>query len=78
MLACTDFDFLPDVQFYTDLSNGAPTFLRTPGYSGGATWDLYNFNSPSNIIYPISFAYHVDGRRIPASQPIGNNVGGTN
>ena len=77
-LVPTDFDFLPDVQFYTDMSNGAPTFVRTPGYSGGATWDLYNFNAPNNIIYPISFAYHIDGRRIPSGQPISTGGAGTN
>lgn len=71
MDACpTDFDFLPDHQFYSDMSNGTPRYDNANGYSGSCIWSVYDWTNQANILYPTSFAYHIDGRRIPAGSPV--------
>jgi hypothetical protein len=75
-----DFNWYPDHAFYNDITGG------NPGYNYGsinsltapATWALDRMGigadpselSQTNVLYPITFAYHVAGRRVPASRVI--------
>ena len=52
---------------YADIANtNAPRYDRAAGLSGSAIWSIREWENPNNILYPISFGYHKDGRRIPS------------
>jgi len=57
------------------MSNGAPRFSfpaggNWAGYTGSAVWDPRSIGlDANNLLYPVTFGYHVNGKRVPAISP---------